>query len=113
MRLGPFGGAQSTSAVIWVWALAYLGLVGLAALAVSWAVLLRDGYRLARWHPDPRGRALVAGITAAVVSMLAVTAINPFINSAPGLYFQSLAAALVVGVARWTEPDPPQDTGGR
>ena len=32
VRLGPFGGAQSTSAVIWVWALAYLGLVGLAAL---------------------------------------------------------------------------------
>jgi ABC-type transport system involved in multi-copper enzyme maturation permease subunit len=34
IQLGPFGGAQSASPLLWLWAIAYLGLVGAAALAV-------------------------------------------------------------------------------
>jgi ABC-2 type transport system permease protein len=34
IELGPFGGAQSASPLLWLWAVAYLGLVGAAALAV-------------------------------------------------------------------------------
>jgi hypothetical protein len=33
VRLGPFGGAQSGGATLWIWAFAYLALVGLAARA--------------------------------------------------------------------------------
>jgi hypothetical protein len=33
VRLGPFGGAQDAGPVLWLWALAYLGLVGAAARA--------------------------------------------------------------------------------
>jgi Cu-processing system permease protein len=33
VRLGPFGGAQAGGALLWPWALVYLGLVGLAARA--------------------------------------------------------------------------------
>jgi ABC-2 type transport system permease protein len=33
IELGPFGGAQAASAWLWLWAIAYLGLVGAAALA--------------------------------------------------------------------------------
>ena len=32
VRLGPFGGAQNSGALLWPWALAYLGLVGAAAI---------------------------------------------------------------------------------
>lgn len=96
------------------------GLVGLAFLALSWAVVLIDGVRTARHHQDATARALAAGMTAAIVSMLTVTAINPFINSAPGLYFQALATAVIFGLARTRvggAPGPgaaaPQPTGGR
>jgi Cu-processing system permease protein len=34
IELGPFGGAQSASPLLWLWAVAYLGLVGAVALAV-------------------------------------------------------------------------------
>jgi ABC-2 type transport system permease protein len=34
IELGPFGGAQSASPLLWLWAIAYLGLVGAAAHAV-------------------------------------------------------------------------------
>jgi len=34
IQLGPFGGAQSASPLLWLWAVGYLGLVGAAALAV-------------------------------------------------------------------------------
>ena len=33
VRLGPFGGAQEGGALLWPWALAYLGLLGAAAIA--------------------------------------------------------------------------------
>jgi Cu-processing system permease protein len=33
VRLGPFGGAQDAGPVLWLWAVAYLGLVGAAARA--------------------------------------------------------------------------------
>jgi ABC-type transport system involved in multi-copper enzyme maturation permease subunit len=33
IELGPFGGAQAASALLWLWAVAYLGLVGAAARA--------------------------------------------------------------------------------
>jgi Cu-processing system permease protein len=33
IQLGPFGGAQSGSAALWLWSLAYLALVGAAAIA--------------------------------------------------------------------------------
>jgi ABC-type transport system involved in multi-copper enzyme maturation permease subunit len=33
IELGPFGGAQAANPLLWLWALAYLGLVGAAALA--------------------------------------------------------------------------------
>jgi hypothetical protein len=33
VRLGPFGGAQEGGMLLWVWALAYLGLVGVATRA--------------------------------------------------------------------------------
>ena len=33
VRLGPFGGAQSGGPLLWLWALAYLLLVGIAARA--------------------------------------------------------------------------------
>ena len=33
VRLGPFGGAQEGGPLLWVWAIAYLALVGLAARA--------------------------------------------------------------------------------
>ena len=33
VQLGPFGGAQDAGPWLWVWALAYLGLVGAAARA--------------------------------------------------------------------------------
>src|SRR5262249_47332741 len=33
IQLGPFGGAQSASAWLWLWGIAYLGLVGAVALA--------------------------------------------------------------------------------
>jgi len=89
------------------------GVVGLLALAVSWVVLLHDGARAAWRHPDPRARAIAAGTTAAVVSMLTVTSINPFINSAVGLYFQALATAVVFGVSQWSAPADAQGEGGR
>jgi ABC-type transport system involved in multi-copper enzyme maturation permease subunit len=34
IQLGPFGGAQSASPLLWLWSIGYLGLVGAAALAV-------------------------------------------------------------------------------
>ncbi len=86
-----------------------VGLVGLAVIAVGWVVLLISAVQLARRHPDPRTRALSAGMTAAVVSMLAVTAINPFINSAVGLYFQAVATAVVFGLS---SAMPPTDRSG-
>ena len=33
LTLGPFGGAQATSGLLWPWSVAYLGLLGLAAVA--------------------------------------------------------------------------------
>jgi hypothetical protein len=33
VRLGPFGGAQEGSALLWLWTAVYLGLVGAAARA--------------------------------------------------------------------------------
>jgi hypothetical protein len=33
VQLGPFGGAQDAGPGLWLWALAYLGLVGAAARA--------------------------------------------------------------------------------
>jgi Cu-processing system permease protein len=33
INLGPFGGAQSSSPVLWLWAVVYLGLIGAGALA--------------------------------------------------------------------------------
>jgi ABC-type transport system involved in multi-copper enzyme maturation permease subunit len=39
VHLGPFGGAQEASALLWPWALAYVALVGLAA---RWGFMRRD-----------------------------------------------------------------------
>ena len=86
-----------------------VGLAGLAVIAVGWVVLLGSALQLARQHPDPRARALGAGMTAAVVSMLAVTAINPFINSAVGLYFQAVATAVVFGLGGAMPPPDRSD----
>jgi hypothetical protein len=76
------------------------GLVGLVALAVGWVLLVTDALRQARQLPDPFVRTLAAGLAAAIVSMLIVTSINPFINSSVGLYFQALAGALLYGLQR-------------
>jgi O-antigen ligase len=73
------------------------GILGLLVLAIVWIVLLWDGVRLARRHPDAAIRARAAGLTAAMVSMLIVTSINPFINSPVGFYFQTLTAAILYG----------------
>lgn len=75
-----------------------IGVVGVLVTLLPWALLLWTGLRLAQRRSDPECRALAAGMTAAVVSMLAVTSINPFINSAVGLYFQALATAVLVGL---------------
>jgi len=75
------------------------GGIGLLVLAIPWVILLHDGGRLAIRHAAPRARALAAGLVAAAVSMLTVTSINPFINSAVGFYFQALAAAGLYGLA--------------
>jgi O-antigen ligase len=75
------------------------GVVGLFVLAIPWVIILHDGVRLSRRHPDPRARSIAVGITAAAVSMLTVTSINPFINSGVGFYFQALVAAGLYGLA--------------
>jgi len=33
IELGPFGGAQSAGPLLWLWTVAYLGLIGAGALA--------------------------------------------------------------------------------
>jgi ABC-type transport system involved in multi-copper enzyme maturation permease subunit len=39
VRLGPFGGAEEASALLWPWTLAYVGIVGLVA---RWGFMRRD-----------------------------------------------------------------------
>jgi hypothetical protein len=39
VQLGPFGGAQEASPLLWPWALAYVGIVGLVA---RWGFMRRD-----------------------------------------------------------------------
>ena len=82
------------------------GMLGLLVLALVWVVLLWDGVRLARRHPDAATRARAAGLTSAMVSMLIVTSINPFINSPVGFYFQALTAAVLYGFGRRAGPGP-------
>lgn len=77
-----------------------VGLIGTLVVLAPWLMLVVTALQVTRRGP-PRARAIAAGLTAAIVSMLAVTAINPFINSAPGLYFQALTTAVVVAVADW------------
>ena len=74
------------------------GIVGLAVMAWGWILLLTEGVRIARGPFDRETRAIAAGIVAATVSMLCVAQINPFINSAMGLYFQALSSAILFGL---------------
>lgn len=76
------------------------GIVGLCALAVGWVLMLADACQQATRHQDPFGRALAAGLAAAILSMLVVTSINPLINSSVGLYFQALTGALLYGLRK-------------
>jgi O-antigen ligase len=77
------------------------GFVGLTAVIWSWIAPLIASVRMARRHIDSNGRAIGAGVAASLVSMLLVTAINPFINSALGMYFLALACAVLWG---WMQP---------
>jgi len=88
------------------------GMLGLLVLALVWIVLLWDGVRQARRHPDLAVRARAAGLTAAMVSMLIVTSINPFINSPVGFYFQTLTAAVLYGFGLRTTASPPAVAAG-
>jgi O-Antigen ligase len=74
------------------------GFVGLAVMAWGWILVLIEGVRLSRARLERWPRAIAAGVVAATVSMLAVAHVNPFINSALGLYFLAWSAAVLYGL---------------
>ena len=77
------------------------GVVGLAVMSWGWILIFIEGVRLLRRSVSARTRSIAAGVVAATVSMVAVAHVNPFINSALGLYFQALASAILYGL--WCE----------
>jgi O-antigen ligase len=71
------------------------GVAGLLALAIAWALFLVRATVQPTGPVAPRWRAASAGLASAALSLLLVTAINPFINSPMGLFFQAWGAALL------------------
>lgn len=77
-----------------------VGLVGTACVLAGWAWLLVSAAWLA-WNGASRdARAVGAGWAAATMAILLITAINPFINSPVGMYFETLGLAIVTATAR-------------
>ena len=82
-----------------------VGLVGTVAVMMGWCWLLFNATRLAWDGATRETRATGAGWAAATVAILVITAINPFINSPVGLYFQTLGLAIVAATMREATTD--------
>jgi O-antigen ligase len=77
-----------------------VGLVGTLAVLMGWLWLLFSATRLAWDAATLEGRAVGAGWAAATAAILIITAINPFINSPVGLYFETMGMAIVAATLR-------------
>jgi O-antigen ligase len=89
-----------------------MGIAGTLVVLWSWLLPLREASRLAHLGNDAYARAVSAGLAASLVSMLAVTAINPFINSSPGLYFLAVTCAALHAFRRAARPHAIGARGG-
>ncbi len=77
-----------------------VGLIGTVCVLAGWAWLLLSATRLAWTGTTGESRAVGAGWAAATAAILLITAINPFINSPVGMYFETLGLAIVTATAR-------------
>jgi hypothetical protein len=87
-----------------------VGLAGTAAVLMGWFWLLFSAARLAWAGATREARAVGAGWAAATAAILVITAINPFINSPIGMYFETLGLAIVTATARRAEVGRPVPT---